>query len=154
MKYNLHSDYWSHDTTYMSYVISILKQDLNRGFNECLLEFDTCSNPLSHHGWITFNRVSSAYSFECKIQLFSCEIVEWSSCHVLKVSSWGLIPGNLNFLGIKFFKTYFLKLSSRLLIYCWCLELRISSKLCASIIKGLILSSWVKVICKAVSSAT
>ena len=28
------------------------QESSKRDFDECLLEFDTCSSPLSHHGWI------------------------------------------------------------------------------------------------------
>ena len=35
-----------------TYICSCLKRDSNwRPSGECLLEFDTCSKPLSHHGW-------------------------------------------------------------------------------------------------------
>ena len=45
---------------------------------------------------------------------------------LVKASLWGLlglIPGNLIFWELKFFKTYFSELTGRLLIYYWCLEL-------------------------------
>ena len=43
-----------------------------------------------------------------------------------EASFWGLlglIPGNLIFRDLKFVENYFLELTCRFLIYCWCLEL-------------------------------
>ena len=41
-----------HITTYFRK--KCLERDSNSGSSsECLLEFDTCSKPLSHHGWIS-----------------------------------------------------------------------------------------------------
>ena len=35
------------------YHINMLQWDLNSGpSSECVLELDTCSRPLSHHGWV------------------------------------------------------------------------------------------------------
>ena len=36
--------------------------DSNRGFEECLFEFDTRSNRLSHHGWGIVRLVFVQYS--------------------------------------------------------------------------------------------
>ena len=38
------------------------KRGLNQGFDECLLQFDTRFNPLSHHGWIMEIALNSYFS--------------------------------------------------------------------------------------------
>ena len=56
---------------------------LNQGFDECLLEFDTCSNPLKHHGWIfltfifKFTWYGSCYYLFFSLSIWMCWSDSW-----------------------------------------------------------------------------
>ena len=97
-----------------------LKWDSNSGpSSECLLEFDTRSKPLSHHGWMVFEKIliySSGSSFWTRWPTSCCYLESWSLLEGLEwhLSTFSVVSCPL-LLCINYFCMYKKRLSSSII---------------------------------------